>query len=314
MKRLISILMVLSIVLPLVACGGSEPVLYENSEDFENALNDDVDTVGSSVIITADEIVADTIYGWNIQTGEHLNFCSEDDPGVSTGDVLKVEVTKVKTLLMSYIIEYNLLEVVKTSSAPVEEEQEIAEETELTEEVSEEVSEVETEDTKEDIKKEETEQITTVFDPTQQTDDLAAMFMYIGFTEEEAAEMEEIFDTLGIHEGRNIRLMPYGDGIDGLQAFAFDPYDSKNLQINCTVENRDLCLVWLAGIPGYKPVFKIGFFGRPKIVEEMTKESVDMFNRWVDDTTYHQPIEDSYLVTIDWDEMKLSEYKEGTLG
>ena len=151
------------------------------------------------------------------------------------------------------------------------------------------------------------------FVPEEQTDDLTAMFMHIGFTEEEAAEMEEIFDTLGIHEGRNIRLL-LGSGIDELQTFAFDPYDSKNLQINCTVENRELCLVWLAGIPGYKPVFKIGFFGRPKIVEEMTKESVDMFNRWVDDTDYHQPIEDSYLVTIDWEEMTLSEYKEGTLG
>ena len=151
------------------------------------------------------------------------------------------------------------------------------------------------------------------FDPEKQTDDLASMFVYIGFTEDEAAEMEEIFDTLGISEGRNIRLMPYGDGIDGLQSFAFDPYDSENLQVNCTVENRELCLVWLAGIPGYKPVFKVGFFGKPKIAEEMTKESVDMFNRWVDDTDYHQPIADSYLVTIDWEEMKLSEYKEGSL-
>lgn len=151
------------------------------------------------------------------------------------------------------------------------------------------------------------------FDPTKQTDDLASMFVYIGFTEDEAAEMETIFDTIGIHECRNIRLMPHGDGIDGLQAFVFDPYDSENLQVNCTVENRELCLVWLAGIPGYKPVFKIGFFGKPKITEEVTKESVDMFNRWVDDTDYHQPIEDSYLVTINWEEMKLSEYKEGAL-
>ena len=156
------------------------------------------------------------------------------------------------------------------------------------------------------------EEKTGEFDPEEQTDDLSAMFMHIGFTEEESAEMEEIFDTIGIHEGRNIRLL-LGSGIDELQTFAFDPYNSKNLQVNCSVENRELCLVWLAGVTGYKPVFKIGFFGRPKVVEEMTKESVDMFNRWVDDTDYHQPIEDSYLVTIDWEEMKLSEYKEGTL-
>lgn len=150
------------------------------------------------------------------------------------------------------------------------------------------------------------------FDPEAQTDDLAEMFMHIGFTEDEAKEMEGIFDVLGIHEGRNIRLL-YGTGLDEMQTFAFDPYNSKNLQVNCTVENRELCLVWLAGIPGYKPVFKIGFFGKPKVVEESTKESVDMFNRWVDETDYHQPIEDSYLVTIDWEEMKISEYKEGTL-
>ena len=150
------------------------------------------------------------------------------------------------------------------------------------------------------------------FNPEEQTDDLAAMFMHIGFTEDEAKEMEEIFDVLGIREGRNIRLL-LGSGIDEMQTFAFDPYNSKNLQVNCTVENRELCLVWLAGLAGYRPVFKVNFFGKIKVKEERTKESVDMFNRWVDDTDYHQPIEDSYLVTIDWENMELTEYKEGAI-
>lgn len=49
------------------------------------------------------------IGGYNIQTGEHLYFCSGTNPGVKTGDTLNVKVSDVVSMLGSYIISYEIV-------------------------------------------------------------------------------------------------------------------------------------------------------------------------------------------------------------
>lgn len=60
-----------------------------------------------AIKFTVDALVPNSAFGYNIQTGEHLNFCSPNNPDVSVGDTLVVEVTEVSSALGSYIISYD---------------------------------------------------------------------------------------------------------------------------------------------------------------------------------------------------------------
>lgn len=137
-------------------------------------------------------------------------------------------------------------------------------------------------------------------------------FVDLGFTEEEATEMEAIFTTVGIGEIGEITTA-LGTGIDELQAFIAPIYDSNQLQVNFTVENRDLCYVAVAGVPGYEPELYISFFGNLKVREKRTIHTIDLFDRWVDDTDYHQPIEDSYLAKLDYENQEIVELEENSI-
>lgn len=81
---------------------------YESAASFEAALNSGADLIGSTVQFTVSAIVPDSAFGYNLQTGEHLNFCSSDNPGVSVGDTVIVEVVDVTKFLGSYIVRYDL--------------------------------------------------------------------------------------------------------------------------------------------------------------------------------------------------------------
>ena len=108
MKRILTVLLLLAFMLSLVGCGsGNVTPDYENAASFEAALNAGEDLTGKTVKITVDALVPNSAFGYNIQTGEHLNFCSENNPNVSEGDTLIVEVTEVSSVMGSYIIYYN---------------------------------------------------------------------------------------------------------------------------------------------------------------------------------------------------------------
>ena len=141
---------------------------------------------------------------------------------------------------------------------------------------------------------------------------MKAQFETIGFTGEEAETMEEIFQNVGIYEIGDIQPA-LGTGIDELQSFIAPVYDSNQLQVNFTVENRDLCYVALAGVPGYEPELYINFFGNLKVREARTIHTVDLFDRWVDDTDYHQPIEDSYIAKVDYENQEITELEANAI-
>lgn len=79
---------------------------FANVNDFESALNADDDLTGKTVTFTVDTLVLDSAFGYNLQTGEYLNFCSTGNPGVKEGDSITVKVTEVASMLGSYIISY----------------------------------------------------------------------------------------------------------------------------------------------------------------------------------------------------------------
>lgn len=111
MKKLLAILMSFTLVLSLVACGGNTEVKpdYEDTVAFEEALNDGEDLTGKTVVVTVNELVPDSAFGYNLQAGEHLNFCSPDNPNVKAGDTITVKVTEVTSMLGSYIISYEMV-------------------------------------------------------------------------------------------------------------------------------------------------------------------------------------------------------------
>ena len=108
-------------VLPLVfssilsSCGKPKQeemiIDYPEVTTFEESVNNGDDVIGKVVTITVDKIVLTTAFGYNIQTGEHLNFVSEKHPGVKVGDVITVKITDIIAMFGSYLFKYEILKV-----------------------------------------------------------------------------------------------------------------------------------------------------------------------------------------------------------
>ena len=110
MKKATSILLAMLLLLSLVGCGAAEPVTpdYADAASFEADLNTGADLTGKIVQFTVNTVVPDSAFGYNLQAGEHLNFCSSNNPKVSAGDTVTVEVQEVTSVLGSYIISYKM--------------------------------------------------------------------------------------------------------------------------------------------------------------------------------------------------------------
>lgn len=108
MKKVFCLSLVLCVFLccTLTSCGGKTEVDFANAEAFETALNAGDDLTGKTVTFTVSNLEPDSAFGYNLQTGEHLNFCSSNNPGVKEGESVTVKVTEVTSILGSYIISY----------------------------------------------------------------------------------------------------------------------------------------------------------------------------------------------------------------
>ncbi|MGN0447228.1 MAG: hypothetical protein ACI4GC_01630 [Acutalibacteraceae bacterium] len=111
MKKLFTIILAFTLALSLVACGGNTEIKvdYENEVTFEEALNNGEEMTNKTVTFTVNELSPNSAFGYNLQTGEHLNFCSPNNPGVKVGDTITVKVTEVSSILGSYIISYEII-------------------------------------------------------------------------------------------------------------------------------------------------------------------------------------------------------------
>ena len=98
----------------LSSCGDkdtSERIVpdYSTAEMFESALNSGEDTIGKTVCFVVDTIKPNSAFGFNIWSGEHLNFISEENPGVSEGDSMTIKVDEVENFLGSWLIKYDFI-------------------------------------------------------------------------------------------------------------------------------------------------------------------------------------------------------------
>lgn len=110
-NKFIKVLVSVFAVFILVSCGSQSIEKAISTTQFEEALNNGDNMVEGSVVeIKVDDFVPDSAFGFNIQTGQHLNFVSDSHPDVEIGGTLIVEVESVESVLGSYVISYKKVE------------------------------------------------------------------------------------------------------------------------------------------------------------------------------------------------------------
>lgn len=119
MKKILLVTLTLSLIF-LVACGNAGIIAnYGDAEAFENALNSGENLEGKVVTFIVDNLETQSVYGYNIWAGEHLNFVSENNPNVNTGEKFNVKVKEVNSVLGSWIIKYETLSDVTTDDSTI---------------------------------------------------------------------------------------------------------------------------------------------------------------------------------------------------
>lgn len=105
---------------------------YKTAEEFEKALNDGQKVKGKIVKFTVNSYYPDSILGINCWVGEHLNFISEEELDVKSGDTIIGKITKEpkKDLFGSWEIEYNVLSIEKQKEDKEENKEEEKDKTE----------------------------------------------------------------------------------------------------------------------------------------------------------------------------------------
>ena len=89
---------------------------YVTAEDAEAALNAGKVLEGKTVRFRVNDLRPKSAFGYNLETGEHLNFVSPHNPKVKVGDVVIVKVKEVTSTLGSFVIKYSNLHKVPLKS------------------------------------------------------------------------------------------------------------------------------------------------------------------------------------------------------
>ena len=84
---------------------------YYNAEALESDLNAGKKCEGKVALIICKELHPDSILGYNIYAGEHINLVSDKDPGIKEGAEVLIKTKKISKILdKSWKVEYELLE------------------------------------------------------------------------------------------------------------------------------------------------------------------------------------------------------------
>ncbi|MCR1917412.1 hypothetical protein NSA03_09110 [Lactobacillus taiwanensis] len=89
---------------------------YATAEDAEAALNAGKVLEGKTVRFRVNDLRPKSAFGYNLETGKHLNFVSPHNPKVKVGDVVIVKVKEVTSTLGSFVIKYSNLHKVPLNS------------------------------------------------------------------------------------------------------------------------------------------------------------------------------------------------------
>jgi len=122
-----------------------------------------------------------------------------------------------------------------------------------------------------------------------------AAFGDAGFTEDEIESYREVFDTVGVTDFHDVTIV----NNDPMTIVRGKIYDSEDLQLNVTLEDRQIIYVELAGIPDTDAEAYLNWRGKLKWKKVNTKKAVDLYS----DT------EGGYLAVLDWDSKTITEYE-----
>ncbi len=133
MKKITALLFAIVFVFALVSCGKTETKTdlsnstneeitesttkkskfkldYENEVEFEKALNAGENVTGKTCKFVAFELHPDSMYGYNVWSGEHLNFISDNDPGIKEGQTVTAKIEKAESIMGSWFLKYKILD------------------------------------------------------------------------------------------------------------------------------------------------------------------------------------------------------------
>lgn len=126
--------------------------------------------------------------------------------------------------------------------------------------------------------------------------DWRTVFNESGFTEEEISSYEEILTNVGIIDYHDVEVFENGR----MHIVRGKIYDSENLQVNVTLEDRKIIYVQLAGIPAEKTEAYINWRGKIKFETVGTKKGVDLY----------YDISGGYVAKLDWENNTILPYNE----
>ncbi|MBR1476440.1 MAG: hypothetical protein IJ608_00565 [Lachnospiraceae bacterium] len=119
-KRIICVIIAVICTIGLASCGVPKTILdYGDAEAFEAALNNGENLEGKTVQFIAAELHPQSLYGYDIWAGEHLNFISSKNPDIKVGDAVTVKIDSVDSILGSWIISYEIIENAEIGSTTI---------------------------------------------------------------------------------------------------------------------------------------------------------------------------------------------------
>ena len=122
------------------------------------------------------------------------------------------------------------------------------------------------------------------------------VFRASGFTESEISKYEEMLTNVGITDYHDVEVIENGV----MHIVRGKIFDSDILQVNVTLENREIIVIRLAGIPAEKTEAYINWRGNIKFKKVETKKSVDLY----------YDVEGGYIAKLDWANKMISPYEE----
>lgn len=122
--------------------------------------------------------------------------------------------------------------------------------------------------------------------------DWKSVFLANGFTEQEVATYEQMLTKVGITDYHHVDIVENGI----MHIVRGKIYNDNTLQLNITLENRQIILIELAGLPAKQTEAYINWRGRIKFRTVDTKKSVDLY----------YDMDGGYKAVLDWENKMLS--------
>lgn len=133
----------------------------------------------------------------------------------------------------------------------------------------------------------ETTEVPSFSETTQISTDWKTVFSENGFTDDEIATYNEILTTVGITDFHDVEVIENGI----MHIVRGKIFDSDTLQVNVTLENREIILVELTGIPDTDTEVYINWRGKIKFRTVDTKKAVDLY----------YDVDGGYVAKLDWE-------------